>query len=155
MTILGMSICISVKSMEKAMDTVETLTPRRTHIPIATSIERINRWYVGWSAYYKMTEYPSQLSKIESHIRRRLRATIIGQKKRNKNIYSFFTSNGVKPKTAWKAVTSNNGIWAMSFTPAAHLAMPNHWFKSHLGLKTTSDKDYPHWNNIKEWPSLL
>jgi len=37
MTILGMSICISVKSMEKAMDTVETLTPRRTHIPIATS----------------------------------------------------------------------------------------------------------------------
>ena len=74
LTILTGAICISVVSMNKAMEKVKELTPRGTHLPIEKSIEKINQWYVGWSAYYKMTEYPSQLRKIEAHIRRRLRA---------------------------------------------------------------------------------
>ena len=74
LTILTGAICISVVSMNKAMEKVKELTPRGTHLPIEKSIEKINQWYVGWSAYYKMTEYPSQLRKIEAHVRRRLRA---------------------------------------------------------------------------------
>ena len=33
----------------------QELTPRGAHLTLETSIERINRWHVGWSSYFAMT----------------------------------------------------------------------------------------------------
>ena len=71
MTIVAGTIAISAKSMSRAMDKVRELTPRGTHQSIEQTVETINKWYVGWSAYYSMTQYPKQLSTIEAHVRRR------------------------------------------------------------------------------------
>ena len=84
MTIANKTIAISKKSIDRAMEKVKHLTPRGTHLPIEKSIEQINQWYIGWANYFKMTQYPAQLYKIEAHIRRRLRARFVGQQKEKK-----------------------------------------------------------------------
>jgi hypothetical protein len=76
-TIVGETIAIAHKALQRAMDKVKELTPRGTHLRLEESIERINSWYVGWSSYFALTNYPAQLRKIEAHIRRRLRARLI------------------------------------------------------------------------------
>jgi hypothetical protein len=69
------------------MAKVKELTPRGTRLTAAASMERVNRWYVGWSNYFAMTYYPAQLKKIEAHIRRRLRARFVKQQKSKRNLF--------------------------------------------------------------------
>ncbi len=128
MTIFLGSMMISAKSMERAMEKVKELTPRRTHKPLETSLKEINYWYRGWSNYYKMTQYPSQLSSIEAHIRRRLRARLIRNMKRKRSIAIQLKKKGVSSRSVTKAVFANNNWWKLSHTSAAHIAFPNAWF---------------------------
>lgn len=147
MTIIAGTVAISEQSLARANERVRELTPRRTHIPLEHQIKRINSWYQGWVGYYQMTEYPSQLRRIEAHIRRRLRAQLIRNQKRQRHLYRKFISMGIQKKTANKAVYSNKGVWAQSITYAANNAWNNRWF-SQQGLITYAEKELPHWMNI-------
>jgi RNA-directed DNA polymerase len=152
--ILGM-LAISTKSMQKAMDKVKELTPRGTHISMEASVIKFNKWYVGWSNYYKMTQYPSQLYKIEAHVRRRLRSRIIGQKKKRHYLYRDLVKKGVVKRTAAKAVYSENkGRWKLSHTRAMEIAYPNRWFTNTMGLRIRSDQALDHWFDTKTWVKL-
>jgi len=66
MTIVNATIAISRKAMDCAMTKVKELTPRGTHQTMEQTISTINRWYMGWSSYFAMTQYPAQLSNIEA-----------------------------------------------------------------------------------------
>jgi RNA-directed DNA polymerase len=55
MTIIEGLIVISGKSMNRAMEKIKELTPRGTHLKLERAIEEINKWYVGWSGYHRMT----------------------------------------------------------------------------------------------------
>ena len=151
MTIIGGSLAISVVSMNRGMAKVKELTPRGTHYPIEKTIEEINKWYTGWSSYYGMTQYPSQLKKIEAHIRRRLRSRIIGQQKRKRYLVKKLIKCGVSRKTVLDAVYSNNNRWALSHTKAVERAFSNRWFELTMGLKVASDKNLPHWFSVNRW----
>jgi|GEM_PF-1255409 len=70
---------------QKARDRVRELTPRGTSEDIKSTMDVINRWYMGWSNDYQMTQYPSQLASIEAYTRRRLRARIVDQSKNKEN----------------------------------------------------------------------
>jgi hypothetical protein len=75
------------------MDKVKALTPLGTHKALEPTLDKINQWYVGWSNYYSLTNYPSQLHKIEAHIRRRLRSNWWVSKREN-SIFTEIWSNG-------------------------------------------------------------
>jgi hypothetical protein len=154
MTIVAGSIAISVASMSRAMTKVKELTPRGTSTSIEITVKKINQWYVGWSNYYSMTEYPSQLAKIESHVRRRLRSRFISQQKKRRTLFNHLVGRGVSRGMAAKTVFSNNGRWSLSHKPAIERAYQNKWFIKTLGLKVVSNKDYPHWRSTKEWIKL-
>ncbi|MCP4343533.1 MAG: group II intron reverse transcriptase/maturase [Desulfobulbaceae bacterium] len=153
MTIVNGSIAISKKSLDTAMAKVKLLTPRGTHLPIEKSLSEINRWYVGWANYYKMTNYPAQLAKIEAHIRRRLRSRFIGQHKRRRFLVKKLVSMGVRKKLAARTVHSNKGRWALSHTAALERAYTNSWFQTQ-GFKVFSDKQLDHWFGEKKWIRL-
>lgn len=89
------------------MEKVKELTPRRTHISLEQAMETINEWYQGWATYFKMTQYPAQLKKIEAHIRRRLRARIVRQQKRRRHLYNKLTKLGINKGLAAKTAYSN------------------------------------------------
>lgn len=154
MTIVAGMIAISAKSMQRAMDKVKELTPRGTSANMEKTVEKINGWYVGWASYYKMTQYPAQLAKIEAHVRRRLRARIVSEQKRRSHLFEKLVKRGVSRKLARKTAFSNKGRWALSKTPAMERAYPNSWFLNTIGQKIKSQDALPHWLAADVWIKL-
>jgi len=155
MTIIAGTIAISSISINRAMSKVKEFTPRGTHLPIEKSLEQINRWYVGWSSYYKMTQYPSQLHKIEAHIRRRLRCRLISQQKSRRNLLKKLVKRKVSRKAAARVVFSNRRKWALSGTFPCSMGYHPNWFINILGQKIRSRDNLPHWFSLKEWIKIL
>lgn len=151
MTIIACNIAISAVSMERAMAKVKELTPRGTHRALEKTIEKINKWYIGWSGYYRMTQYPAQLKKVEAHIRRRLRSQMIGQQKRRRHLFKKLVKREVSKGLAAKTVFSNKGRWALSHTNAVEAAYSPRWFIKEMGLRIRSDEKHAHWFGTDQW----
>ena len=150
MTIIEGLIVTSGKSMNRAMEKIKERTPRGTHLKLEKAIAEINKWYVGWSSYHRMTQYPAQFKKLEAHIRRRLRSRLIGQQKRRRHLFNKLVRRGASKKTA-AVVYSNKGRWALSFIAATHKAYPNYWFSNEMGLKIRSNEKHPHWLSLEHF----
>lgn len=151
MTIINGTLAISRESINRAMLKVRELTPRGTYQTLEKTLERINIWYIGWSGYYLMTQYPAQLQKIEAHVRRRLRARVIGQQKRNRHLYKKLVSRGVSKSSAGRMVFSNRGRWALSITFALSKAYPVRWFIQEKGQQIRSNSELAHWFPLNQW----
>lgn len=153
MTIVMATLAISATSMNRAMTKVKELTPRGTHIDLRQTIQRFNKWYVGWTNYYKMTEYPAQFYSIEAHFRRRLRARIVCQQKQRRTLCKLLISKGVTRSKAARTAYSNKGKWALSHTRAMETAYPNKWFEM-MGMKIRSGDQHSHWHVRTKWIKL-
>jgi len=154
MTIVNGAIAISKKAIDKAMEKVQGMIPRRTHEPIEQTMRALNRWYQGWASYFKMTQYPSQLKKIEAHIRRRLRARFVRQQKRKRHLYRTLIKMGVSKPMA-RRVYSNKATWALSHLRAVEWAYSNQWFKEKMKQKIFSDKELPGWFAPDQWVKVV
>jgi RNA-directed DNA polymerase len=153
-TVVNGTIAIAHKALQTAMDKVKALTPRGTHKMLEPTLAKINEWYVGWSNYYSLTNYPSQLHKIEAHIRRRLRSRLVSQQKRKQHLYRNLVKRGVPRKQASKAVFSNNKRWVLSNARAVTRAYPNSWFINMKGQEIRSDRKLAHWFEVSQWIRL-
>ncbi len=151
MTIIAGAMVISAQSVNRAMAKVKELTPRGTNLTLERTIENLNSWYMGWSAYYSMTEYPSQLKKIEAHVRRRLRSRMVDQQKRKRNLLKKLVRRKVSRSLACKTVFSNKGRWALSHTRAVEMGYPNRWFIEEMGLKIRSNEHHHRWFSLDQW----
>ena len=92
--------------------------------------------------------YPSQLRKIEAHIRRRLRSRVVSQQKRKRHLYRTLVKRGVPVRQAAKGVFSNKKRWALSNIRAVTKAYPNRWFIKELGQEIRSDRKLVHWFDV-------
>lgn len=153
MTIVDGTIAISLQSLNRAMKRVREFSPRGTHQTLELSIESYNKWYRGWSNYYGMSSYPSQLHKIEAHYRRRMRSRLVSQQKSRRNLFEKLIKHQVPRKLAARTVFSHKKRWDLSHTRAVEMAYSNQWFASH-GLYTASDKRLAHWFDEKKWIKL-
>lgn len=153
-TVVNGTIAIAHKALQTAMDKVKALTPRGSHHTLDFTMDKINQWYVGWSNYYSLTNYPSQLRKIEAHIRRRLRSRLVSQQKRKQHLYRNLVKRGVPRKQASKTVFSNNKRWMLSNARAVTRAYPNSWFVNLKGQEIRSDRKLAHWFDVSQWISL-
>jgi len=153
-TVVNGTIAIAHKALQTAMDKVKALTPRGTHKTLEPTLDKINQWYVGWSNYYSLTNYPSQLHKIEAHIRRRLRSRLVSQQKRKQHLYRNLVKRGVPRKQASKTVFSNNKRWVLSNARAVTRAYPNSWFINLKGQEIRSDRKLAHWFDVSQWIRL-
>lgn len=150
MTIINGTRAIASKSIRRAIDKVKELTPRGTHEKLEETIRKINSWYMGWSSYYSMTQYPSQLKTIEAHIRRRLRSRIVDQQKTRRSLFNKLVKRGVSKTKAAIAFT-NDKRWALSHSIAMERAYPNRWFIQEQGLRIRSNEERESWFDIKKW----
>jgi RNA-directed DNA polymerase len=154
MTVIAGTIAISTVSINRAMQKVKELIPRGTHFNWDKSVRNLNQWYMGWSGYYRMTQYPSQLNKIEAHMRRRMRARLVYQQKSKRNLFKKLVKQNVNCFLAAKTAYSNKGKWVLSHSPAVERAFPNVWFIEKMGLKSRTDRILPHWFDIRKWIKL-
>jgi RNA-directed DNA polymerase len=153
MTILagGMAM-ISVKALTKAKERVKELIPRSGRGSLEAQVERVNLWYMGWSGYFGMTNYPSQLRQIEANIRMRFRLQFVKNHKRKKHLVGKLRQQGVRGPTAYQAVyLRNSGRWKLAHDFVVNLAWNERWFRQR-GLKTKSNAALDHWLVLKAYP---
>lgn len=155
MTIIDGTRAIAKKSLNYALKKVKELTPRGTSDKLEVTIKCLNTWYTGWSNYYSMTQYPSQLDKVEAHMRRRLRSRIVSQQKTRRHLCNKLMKRGVNSRSAAKTCFSNNGRWKLSHTNAVERAYPNSWFIEDMKLKIKSRDEIEDWFGIRKWVCLV
>lgn len=154
MTIAEDGIIISDKAIKRAFEKIKLLIPRKSGKSLRMTIEEVNKWFRGWYEYFRLTRYPTQFVKIEAHIRRRLRAKVVKQKKQKRILYRFLINKGIRKKTAYSSIYGGKrGAWSLSWSKAMHLAFPNVWFKDQ-GLFTPSENKLPYWNKLNQWIAL-
>jgi RNA-directed DNA polymerase len=76
------------------------------------------------------------LGVIDAHIRRRIRAIIVRQKKRSRFLLRHLKAKGVSPKAAAGCAYCGKGAWVKSNRPAMTRAYPPSWFTERMATLT-------------------
>ena len=84
------------------------------------------------------------LGAIDAHIRRRIRAIIVRQKKRSRFLLRHLKAKGVSPKAAASCAYCGKGAWVKSNRPAMTRAYPPSWFTGRMASLTAL------WNEINQ-----
>jgi len=155
MTILvGGIAMISMSSMKRARARIKELIPRSGKMSFEHQLERVNRWYIGWSGYYSMTHYPSQLKQIEAHTRMRFRLQFLKNHKRKKHFMRAVCRRGVKRETAYRAIYQKNaGRWKLGHDFVVNKAWAPYWFEQQ-GHEIRSLAKQEHWQDISVYPRI-
>ena len=64
---------IDPKARERAKDRLRRLTARTWSIPMERKVDAINRFTVGWTAYFALADTPSVFEELDEWLRRRMR----------------------------------------------------------------------------------
>ena len=101
---------------------------------LKTCFEGLNEYLRGWFAYFRIcTQTGADLFRVfDAHIRRRIRAIIIHQKRRNRFLLRALLARGVSRRAATGTAWSRRGTWHRSNRPGMTRAYPNPWFRARL-----------------------
>jgi len=127
-------IHLSKKAKANMDAMIRSLTPRTWGHSLAACIEQVNEYLQGWLGYFQLCtiEEVRLFQRFDAHIRRRIRAIVIRQKKRDRFLYRHLRSRGVSSGTAAKAAYGHRGIWARSNSFGLNKAYSNAWFAERL-----------------------
>jgi group II intron reverse transcriptase/maturase len=127
-------IHLSKKAKANMDAMIRALTPRTWGQSLAACIEQVNEYLQGWLGYFQLCtiEEVRLFQRFDAHIRRRIRAIVIRQKKRDRFLYRHLRSRGVSSGAAAKAAFSHRGIWARSSSYGLSKAYSNAWFAERL-----------------------
>lgn len=125
---------ISRRTKERLDDKIRELTPRTWGQSLDACLDDLNRYLQGWIGYFRLCteEGLHHFGRTDAHIRRRVRAIIIRQKKRPRHLFRHLLSRGVPRGPAAKAAYARKGVWKRSASFGIHKAYPNAWFAERL-----------------------
>jgi RNA-directed DNA polymerase len=127
-------VYLSERSHRRLMQRIRELTPRTWGNSLARCIEGLNEYLTGWEAYFDLCTRPaaSRWPHYDAHIRRRLRAIVVRQRKRPRFLYRHLVKRGVSKATAAMTAWSRKGTWAKSNMYGLNRAYRNAWFAGRL-----------------------
>jgi group II intron reverse transcriptase/maturase len=140
------TISPSRRTAERLDRRIRELTPRTWGQCVANCIDKVNRYLRGWLGYFRLCteEGIGSFGRFDAHIRRRIRALIIRQKKRPRHLYRHLLARGVPGGHAAKTAFQRRGIWHRSASYGMHQAYPNVWFAARLlSLKAEWQRLHP------------
>jgi RNA-directed DNA polymerase len=123
------------KRTDERLDTrIRELTPRSWGQCVAACIAKVNSYLRGWFGYFRLCtkEGIGAFDRFDTHIRRRIRALIIRQKKRPRHLFRHLLARGVPGGLAAKTAFQRRGIWRRSASFGIHKAYSNAWFADRL-----------------------
>jgi len=128
------TVTLSTRTEERLDTRIRELTPRTWGQSVAGCIAKVNRYLRGWFGYFRLCteEGIDSFGTVDAHIRRRIRALIICQKKRPRYLYRHLLARGVPGGPAAKTAFLRRGIWHRSASFGMHKAYPNAWFADRL-----------------------
>jgi RNA-directed DNA polymerase len=114
--------------------TIREMTPPNWGRSITSCMEDISRYLTGWMSHYRLCtpEAVQDLGAIDAHVRRRIRAIIVRQKKRQRFLFRHLRARGVSVKAASGCAYCGKGAWVKSNRPAMTRAYPPSWFDGRM-----------------------
>ncbi|HEY4313350.1 MAG TPA: group II intron reverse transcriptase/maturase [Pirellulales bacterium] len=127
-------IHISARTKERMDAKTRELTPRTWGQSFSECVAGLNRYLNGWFGYFRIcTEEGATLFwRFDAHIRRRLRAIIVHQKKRPRYLCRHLIQRGFRKQTAARTAYRRCGSWRRSNLPGLTQAYRNAWFHERL-----------------------
>jgi len=94
------AVQLSKKAEQRLRAKMREMTPPNWGRSITTCMAEISRYLTGWMSHYRLcsSEATKVLGVIDAHIRRRVRAIIVSQRKRPRFLYRHLRSKGVSRK---------------------------------------------------------
>ncbi len=141
---------VSNRTKERMDAKIRELTPRMLGQSPTRCIERINVYLRGWSGYFRICteENVYRLHVWDAHIRRRLRAILVRQKKRPRHLSRHLQHRGASTRAATHTAWCRRGTWYRSNTPGMTVPYRNAWFHERLvSLAST-------WEELNPRPKL-
>jgi len=126
------SILISRRTTTRLSVRIRELTPRNWGGSFDSCVLRVNRYLNGWIGYFRLCTGTSSFGDVDAHIRRRLRALLVRQKKRPRHLYRHLLRRGISRGMAWKSAYGIRGHWKRSASFGLHKAYSNAWFAERL-----------------------
>jgi len=150
----AVEVLISAKTKAKLQTRILELTPRRWGSSLRSCMEGLNEYFQGWMAYFRICTDAGaeEFRRYDAHVRRRLRAVVICQRKRSRFLYRHLVGRRASPAQAAGVAYSGRGVWHRSNRPGMTKAYPNAWFHGQLGSL------YDRWrvaNPLPQVPSQL
>ena len=132
------TIRIDRDAQRRAKDRLRRLTARSWGISMERRIREINRFTVGWTAYFALADHPSPLQELDEWLRRRLRQIRWKEWKRPLTRWRNLRALGVRERSAREWAASRKGYWRIAGSAPLHRALPNAYWVG-LGLHTFTD----------------
>ena len=126
------SISISQRTTNRLNVRVRELTPRNWGGSFDSCVLHVNRYLNGWIGYFRLCTGTSSFGNVDAHIRRRLRALLVRQKKRPRHLFRHLLRRGISGGMAWKSAYGIRGHWKRSASFGIHKAYGNAWFAERL-----------------------
>jgi len=101
---------------------------------MARRIGALNRFILGWCAYFAWAETPSVFAHLDQWLRRRLRQCQWKQWKRVRTKARALVSLGINRGQACRWASSRRGAWRVAGSPILQRALPTAYWR-HLGLR--------------------
>jgi len=135
----GVSIRVAPKALRRMRERVRALTGRSWRIAMPERVARLNRFVIGWCAYFALAETPSTFEAADGWLRRRLRQVRWKEWKRPRARFRNLLQLGIPRQKAREWASSGVGCWRMASAPPLARALPNAYWV-HLGLRGFSSQ---------------
>ena len=113
------------KSVEKMKKEIRELTGRSNGWRKEYRKKRLRQYIIGWVQYFKLGQMKTVLKKIDKWMRRRIRAVIWKQWKRETTKYRNLRKLGISHTEAYKAANSGKRYWRTVEIRTVQMAMSN------------------------------
>jgi group II intron reverse transcriptase/maturase len=131
-------ISVSRKAPKRAKQRLRQLTARTWGVSMERRIHAINRFTVGWTAYYQLAEGERPFSDLDEWLRRRLRQVRWREWKRYRTRRRNLRALGMPERAAREWAASQKGPWRVAGSYILSRALPNAYWAD-LGLKGFTD----------------
>lgn len=109
-------IRIDPKARKRAKDRLREITSRRWGVSMERRIRELNRFTVGWTAYFALADTPYPLSEFDEWLRRRLRQVRWKEWKRYHARKRNLRALGIPERSAREWAGSRKGYWRLART---------------------------------------
>jgi RNA-directed DNA polymerase len=122
----------------RAKERLRKLTARSWGVSMERRIRELNRYTVGWTAYFAYADTPRPFADLDEWLRRRLRQVRWKEWKRYHARRRNLRALGIPERAAREWAGSRKGYWRIAGSAVLNRALPNAYWAD-LGLKGFSD----------------
>ena len=128
-------VTVAPEALKRARERLRRLTRRNWGVSMERRIAEINRFTVGWTAYFAHADTFLPFERLDKWLRRRLRQVRWKEWKhprtRGRNLRAF----GLPERDCREAASSQKGYWRLAGSFPLQRALPNAYWHRAMGLQ--------------------